>query len=65
MSIDMNDDGGYLEKMSDQDIARFRAQAEECVSQADRAFRAADQEARMRMAREWTRLAEDAERRRR
>jgi hypothetical protein len=63
MSIDTSEDDGYLEKMSDQDVAGFRAQAEECRSQADRSVRAADQEARLRMAGEWTKLAEDAERR--
>jgi hypothetical protein len=30
VNIDPADNGGYLTSMSDQDIARFRAQVEEC-----------------------------------
>jgi hypothetical protein len=54
----------YLGCMSDADIARFRAQAKECQDQADRSIRAVDKEAWLRMANEWLRLAQDAERRR-
>jgi hypothetical protein len=54
----------YLEGMSDQDIARFRAQAEECRRQAEHSVREADKAAWLRMAGEWTQLAQDAERHR-
>jgi hypothetical protein len=63
MSIEARDDHGYLEGMSDEDIARFRAQAEEC-RQAKRSFSPVDKEAWQRMAGEWIQLAQDAERRR-
>jgi hypothetical protein len=43
VSIESEDEDGYLEGMSDQDIARFRAQAEECLQQAERAISAARQ----------------------
>ena len=36
MSIDQLDDDGYLAWMSNQDIVRFRAHAEECRQQAER-----------------------------
>jgi hypothetical protein len=58
-------DDDYLAGMSDQDIARFRAHAEECRIQADRSIEVANKDAWLRMAAEWNRLAEDAEKRRR
>jgi hypothetical protein len=64
MSIDTDDGGGYLEEMSDEDIARFRSQAKECQLQAERSVRVTDKDAWLRMAGEWIRLAEDAERHR-
>ncbi|MBR1209480.1 hypothetical protein [Bradyrhizobium sp. JYMT SZCCT0180] len=64
MSIDTADDDDYLAAMSDQDIDRSRGQAEECQLQAERSVREADKEAWLRMAGEWTKLAQDAERRR-
>jgi hypothetical protein len=64
MSIESEADDGYLEGMSDQEIARFRAQADECLQQAERSVRTTDKEAWLRMAGEWTKLAQDAERRR-
>jgi hypothetical protein len=64
MIVDADDDDGYLAGMSDEDIARFRAHAEQCQIQADRAVRPEDQEAWLRMAAEWIKLALDAERRR-
>jgi hypothetical protein len=45
-------------------IARFRAEVEECLCQADRAVGEADREAWLRMAGEWKALADDADRRR-
>jgi hypothetical protein len=38
VSIEQIDGAVYPEGMSDQDIARFRAQAEECRQQAERAI---------------------------
>jgi hypothetical protein len=49
--------------MSD-DTARFRAQAEECRRQAERAISPLDKEAWLRVAGEWIKLAQDAEQRR-
>jgi hypothetical protein len=50
--------------MSDQAIARFRAQAEECRQQAERAISLLDKDSWLRVAGEWIKLAQDAERRR-
>ena len=58
-------DHDYLAGMSDSDIARFRAQAEECRTQAEHSVRDTDKQAWLRMAGEWTKLAQDAEQRRR
>ena len=63
VSIDHVGGDDYLAMMTDVDVARFRTQADECFSQGDRALRAADRDAWLRMAKEWTTLAEDAERR--
>ncbi len=52
-------------RMLDQDIARFRAQAEECQLRAERSIRATYRNAWPRMAGEWIKLVQDAERRRR
>ena len=64
MIVDTSGDGDYLAGMSDADIARFRAQAEECRLQAGRSKGTSDKEAWLRMAGEWIKLAEDAEKRR-
>ncbi len=64
MNVDTDGGDGYLEEMSDEDIARFRAQAAECQLQAERSVRVTDKAAWLRMAGEWIRLAQDAERRR-
>jgi hypothetical protein len=40
----------YVARMSDQDIARFRAHAEECMIQADGSARESDKEAWLRAA---------------
>ena len=63
VSVDTGGSDDYLAGMSDQDIGRFRAQAEECQLQAERSARESDKAAWLRMAREWIKLAEDAERR--
>jgi hypothetical protein len=44
--------------MSDQDVARFRAQADECRQQAERAINPLDKEAWLRLAGEWIKLAQ-------
>jgi hypothetical protein len=61
MSIDQFDVDGYLAEMSDQDIVRFRAHAEECRQQAERCVSPLDKEAWLRMAADGTKLAESAE----
>jgi hypothetical protein len=62
--IETNADHDYLDGMSDQDIAKFRAKAEECRLQAEHSFTVADKETWLRMAEEWIKLAQDAEQRR-
>jgi hypothetical protein len=47
--------------IADQDIARFRAQAEECRRQAERAINLLDREVRLRLAGEWVKMAQNAE----
>src|ERR1700733_10380371 len=54
----------YLAEMSDADIAWSRAQAEECLEQAESSMSESDKETWMRMAAKWIKLAEDAEQRR-
>ena len=49
--------------MSDQDIARCRAQAEECRREAERTINPLDQEAWLRLAGEWIKMAQEAEKR--
>ena len=53
----------YSEGMSEQDIARFRAQAEECCQQAERAQNPLDKESWLRLAGEWIKMAQENERR--
>src|SRR5579863_3899277 len=57
-------DEEYIAGTSHTDTAASRAQAEECLDQADRSTSPTDREAWLRMAAEWIKLAEDAERRR-
>jgi hypothetical protein len=64
VSSEQIDGAVYCEGMSDQDIARFRAQAEECRQQAERAISLLDKESWLRVAGEWIKLAQDAEQRR-
>jgi hypothetical protein len=61
-SVTLNEE--YIAGTSHIDIAASRAQAEECLDQADRSTSPTDREAWLRMAAEWIKLAEDAERRR-
>ena len=46
--------------MSD-DAARFRKQADECREQAERAINPLDKERWLRLAGDWTKMAQDAE----
>ena len=54
----------YVDEMSDADIARSRAQAEECLKQAESSTSENDKETWLRMAAKWIKLIEDAEQRR-
>jgi hypothetical protein len=64
VGIETADGVDYSEGMSDQDIARYRAQAEECRQQTERAISPLDKEAWLRVAGEWIKLAQAAEQRR-
>jgi hypothetical protein len=64
VSVEQIDGAVYPEGMSDQDIARFRAQAEDCRQHAERAISLLDKESWLRLAGEWIKLAQDAEQRR-
>jgi hypothetical protein len=48
--------------MTKDKAARFREQAEECRQQAARTLRPLDKEAWLRLAMEWTKLAQASER---
>jgi hypothetical protein len=50
--------------MSVSDVDRFRKEAEEARRQAERAISSLDKEERLRVAAEWIKLAQDAEKRR-
>jgi hypothetical protein len=50
--------------MSDQNIGRYRATADECQAHAEQARHALDREAWLKLAAEWIALAEDTLRRR-
>jgi hypothetical protein len=50
--------------MSDQNIGRYRAIAKDCHAQAEQARHTIDRVAWLKLAAEWTALAEDALRRR-
>jgi hypothetical protein len=54
----------YLVGTFDADIVGLRAQAEECLKQAESSVSETDRETWLRMAAEWIKLVEDAERRR-
>ena len=43
------------------DAAKFRKQADECREQAERAINPLDKERWLRLARDWTKMAQDAE----
>jgi hypothetical protein len=50
--------------MSNQNIGRYRAIAKDCHAHAEQARHALDREAWLKLAAEWSALAEDAARRR-
>jgi hypothetical protein len=50
--------------MSEQDAIRFRKQADECGTQAEKAVSPLNKEAWLRAAEEWLKLAEHAEKKR-
>ena len=52
-----------LERL-DADIARSRAQAEECLKQAERSMSQTDKKIWLGMAEKWVKLIEEAEQRR-
>jgi hypothetical protein len=54
----------YVGEMSDADIARSRAQAKECLKQAESSTSENDKETWLGMAAKWIKLIEDAEQRR-
>ena len=49
--------------MADNSAERFRSEAKECRQLAERATKPVDKEASLRLAEDWVKLAEDAERR--
>jgi hypothetical protein len=51
----------YPDGMSEQDVARFRAQADECRQQAERTINPIDKESWLRLAGEWIKLAQNSE----
>ena len=52
----------HVAGMPETDIARSRAQAEECLRQAEQATSQTDKETWLQMAAKWIKLVEDAER---
>ena len=50
--------------MTPNDVERFRSEAKECRRLAERATCPIDKEAWLRLAEDWTKLAEEAEKRR-
>jgi hypothetical protein len=50
----------YPDGMSEQDVVRVRAQADECRQQAERAINPIDKESWLRLAGEWIKLAQNA-----
>jgi hypothetical protein len=49
--------------MSEQDIAKFRAQADECRQQAERALNPLDKERWLRLAGDWMKMVQEVEKR--
>jgi hypothetical protein len=51
----------YSTAMSEHDVRRFRALADECRQLAERATNPLDKEAWLRLADEWVKMAQEAE----
>jgi hypothetical protein len=49
--------------MTENDVERFRSEAKECRQRAERATSPIDKQAWLRLAEDWIKLAEEAERR--
>jgi hypothetical protein len=54
---------GYSCGTSDEDIARFQQKAEECRQQAQNSLSSFDKEAWLRLAVDWTKMAQEIRRR--
>jgi hypothetical protein len=54
----------YSNAMSEHDVTRFRALANECRQLAERAINPLDKEAWLRLAGEWLKMAQEAEKNR-
>jgi hypothetical protein len=63
VSIVIADGDDRPEGMSDRDIARFRAQANECCQLAQQAINPIDKETWLRLAGDWIKLAQEGEER--
>ena len=50
--------------MAETEAERFRKEAEECIREAERAISPLDRESWLRMAKQWSKLAKEAEQRR-
>jgi hypothetical protein len=61
--IEKGDGADYSEGMSAQDAASFRLNADECREQSERATNLRDKEQWLRLSHEWTKMAQDVERR--
>ena len=53
----------YSYGVSDQDIARYKNKAEECRQQAEKSLSSLDKESWLRLAEDWTKMAQEVERR--
>jgi hypothetical protein len=63
VSIATTDGVAHPDGMSEQDVARYRAQADECQHQAERAVNPLDKERWPRLAGDWIKMAQEAEKR--
>ena len=61
MIIEPGGSGVYADACPTKAVTRFRAQADDCRQQAERAVNPLDKESWLRLAGEWTKMAQDAE----
>jgi hypothetical protein len=61
VSIETASRSVYPEGMSNEDVARFRRQADESRQMAERAINPLDKEAWLRLAGEWIKMAQESE----